>query len=225
VNTLGTLQKTLRHHFDDLSLLQSAITHPSYTNEHPETEVSDNQRLEFLGDAALDFIIGAWVFRRYPSFDEGQMTRLRAALVRTETLAQFARQTGIGEALLLGRGEEEAGGRERIANLPSRPSWGLCTSTAGSKLSKPSSNRSSSPQRKRYWRPEPIMTPSPASRNGARPSWASHPAIASSQNTVPTTPRSLWLRYCCAARWPGAERDTASSPPSKPRRKTRGKNT
>jgi ribonuclease-3 len=117
VNTLGTLQKTLRHHFDDLSLLQSAITHPSYTNEHPETEVSDNQRLEFLGDAALDFIIGAWVFRRYPSFDEGQMTRLRAALVRTETLAQFARQTGIGEALLLGRGEEEAGGRERIANL------------------------------------------------------------------------------------------------------------
>jgi ribonuclease-3 len=117
VDRIDTLQRTLRHRFDDLQLLQSAITHPSYTNEHPEEEVGDNQRLEFLGDAALDFVIGAWVFCRYPSFDEGQMTRLRAALVRTETLAWFAKQTGIGEALLLGRGEEEAGGRERIANL------------------------------------------------------------------------------------------------------------
>jgi ribonuclease-3 len=114
---LDTLQKTLRHQFDDPNLLQSAITHPSYTNEHPEEEIGDNQRLEFLGDAALDFVIGAWVFHRYPSFDEGQMTRLRAALVRTETLALFAKQAGIGEALLLGRGEEEAGGRERVANL------------------------------------------------------------------------------------------------------------
>jgi ribonuclease-3 len=117
VSELDALQQALGHRFDNLDKLRCALTHPSYLNEHPEEETDDNQRLEFLGDAALDFVIGAWVFRQYPSFDEGQMTRLRAALVRTETLAQFARQVGIGEALLLGRGEEDAGGRERDANL------------------------------------------------------------------------------------------------------------
>jgi ribonuclease-3 len=117
LNNLENLQKTLGHHFDDLILLQRALTHPSYVNEHPENETGDNQRLEFLGDAALDFATGAWVFRRYPDFAEGRMTRLRAALVRTKTLAQFARQVGIGEVLRLGHGEEEAGGRERDANL------------------------------------------------------------------------------------------------------------
>ncbi|HEY68275.1 MAG TPA: ribonuclease III [Thermoflexia bacterium] len=116
-SNLESLQFTLGHRFRDLDLLRRALTHPSYVNEHPEDATGDNQRLEFLGDAVLDFIAGAWVYRRYPDFDEGRMTRLRAALVRTKTLAQFARQVGIGETLRLGRGEEEAGGRERDANL------------------------------------------------------------------------------------------------------------
>ena len=98
-------------------LLGRALTHPSYINEHPEETTGDNQRLEFLGDAVLDFVTGAWVYRHYPDFAEGQMTRLRAALVRTKTLAQFARQMRIGELLRLGHGEEEAGGKERDANL------------------------------------------------------------------------------------------------------------
>ena len=114
---LESLQQALGHRFRDLNLLLRALTHPSYVNEHPEDEVGDNQRLEFLGDAVLDFVAGAWVYRHYPDFDEGQMTRLRAALVRTETLAQLASQVRIGEALRLGHGEEEAGGRERDANL------------------------------------------------------------------------------------------------------------
>jgi ribonuclease-3 len=114
---LTNLQQALGHRFTNLVHLRRAITHPSYINEHPEEEIDDNQRLEFLGDATLDFVIGAWIFRKYPDFDEGRMTRLRAALVRTETLAQFAREVGIGEALRLGRGEEEAGGQEREANL------------------------------------------------------------------------------------------------------------
>ena len=114
---LETLQQKLGHRFRDLDLLRRALTHPSYVNEHPEDGIGDNQRLEFLGDAVLDFIAGAWVYRRYPDFDEGRMTRLRAALVRTKTLAQLARQVGIGDVLRLGRGEEEAGGRERDANL------------------------------------------------------------------------------------------------------------
>nr|HID14062.1 ribonuclease III [Anaerolineae bacterium] len=117
VPDLRTIQQALGHRFRDLNLLLRALTHPSYVNEHPEDATGDNQRLEFLGDAVLDFVAGAWVYRRYPDFDEGRMTRLRAALVRTKTLARLARQVGIGKALRLGHGEEEAGGRERDANL------------------------------------------------------------------------------------------------------------
>ncbi len=107
----------LGHRFRDLVLLARALTHPSYVNEHPEDTVGDNQRLEFLGDAVIDFIAAAWVYRSYTDFDEGRMTRLRVALVRTETLASFARVAGLGGALRLGRGEEEAGGRRREAIL------------------------------------------------------------------------------------------------------------
>jgi len=114
---LESLQQALGYRFHDPNLLLRALTHRSYVNEHPEDEVGDNQRLEFLGDAVLDFVAGAWVYHRYPDFDEGRMTRLRASLVRTETLARLARQVGVGETLRLGHGEEEAGGRKRDANL------------------------------------------------------------------------------------------------------------
>ncbi len=117
LDELETFEQKLGHRFCDLHLLVRALTHPSYLNEHPEDEIGDNQRLEFLGDAVLDFITGSWVYRRYPDFDEGRMTRLRAALVRTESLAWLAREVGIGSVLRIGRGEEEAGGRERDANL------------------------------------------------------------------------------------------------------------
>jgi ribonuclease-3 len=117
VPNLILFQEHVGYHFHDQDLLLRALTHPSYVNEHPGDETGDNQRLEFLGDAVLDFVIGAWVYRHYPEFDEGRMTRLRASLVRAEALARFARDMGIGDALRLGRGEEEAGGRERDANL------------------------------------------------------------------------------------------------------------
>ena len=115
--SLETIQQALGHQFRDKALLLRALTHPSYINEHPEEHGGDNQRLEFLGDAVVDFVAGAWVYHRYPNFDEGPMTRLRAALVRTKALAQFARDIGVGQALRLGHGEEEAGGRKRDANL------------------------------------------------------------------------------------------------------------
>ena len=114
--SLEAFQDRIGYHFQDVGLLLRALTHPSYVNEHPQ-EGPDNQRLEFLGDAVLGMAVAAWVFRQYPDFHEGEMTRLRAALVREETLAQFATRLGLGEVLRLGRGEEEGGGRERIANL------------------------------------------------------------------------------------------------------------
>jgi ribonuclease-3 len=97
---------------DDLRLLTRALTHRSYVNEHPDI-VADNERLEFLGDAVLDFVVGSWVYNRYPEMAEGELTRMRSALVRTETLAEFARQLRLGQAMRLGRGELQAGGRDR----------------------------------------------------------------------------------------------------------------
>jgi ribonuclease-3 len=112
-----SLQRALDHRFRDLDLLRRALTHPSYVNEHPDETLGDNQRLEFLGDAVIDFVTAAWVYRCYTAFDEGRLTRLRASLVRTETLARLARQVGIRNALRLGHGEEDMGGRERDPNL------------------------------------------------------------------------------------------------------------
>lgn len=117
MSELSNVQGRLGITFDDLSLLQRALTHRSYLNEHPEHALEDNERLEFLGDAVLDFVTGAYLYHRFPEMDEGRLTRLRAGLVRTETLAQFARNYDLGNALLLGRGEAESGGRRRAKNL------------------------------------------------------------------------------------------------------------
>jgi ribonuclease-3 len=102
--------------FEDILLLSRALTHRSYLNEHPDA-IEDNERLEFLGDAVLDYVVGVWLYNRFPEMAEGELTRLRAALVKTEQLANFGKQIGIGQALRLGRGEEENGGRKRKAML------------------------------------------------------------------------------------------------------------
>ncbi|HLF26983.1 MAG TPA: ribonuclease III [Anaerolineae bacterium] len=103
--------------FRDPSLLERALTHRSYLNEHPELALEDNERLEFLGDAVLDFITGAWLYNRFPELREGRLTSLRAALVKTETLAEFARRIGVNAHLRLGKGEAETGGRGRMSML------------------------------------------------------------------------------------------------------------
>lgn len=100
----------------DNLLLSRALTHRSYLNEHPEA-LEDNERLEFLGDAVLDFLVGAWLYNHFPEMAEGDLTRLRSALVRTEQLAEFAQQINLGAAMRLGRGEAEGGGRKRLALL------------------------------------------------------------------------------------------------------------
>ncbi len=102
--------------FHDLRLLHRALTHRSFINENPDA-LEDNERLEFLGDAALDFLAGAWLYARFPEMDEGQLTRMRSSLVRTEQLAVFADEIQIGEALRLGKGEESTGGRQRASLL------------------------------------------------------------------------------------------------------------
>ncbi|MDH5506811.1 MAG: ribonuclease III [Anaerolineae bacterium] len=110
------LAKRLGLAFSDNLLLCRALTHRSYLNEHPEA-LEDNERLEFLGDAVLDFVVGRWLYNHFPEMNEGEMTRLRAALVKTEQLAEFAIQLDIGPAIRLGRGEGENGGRTRLPML------------------------------------------------------------------------------------------------------------
>jgi ribonuclease-3 len=110
------LAQRLGLEFSDYLLLSRALTHRSYLNEHPEA-IEDNERLEFLGDAILDFLVGAWLYNRFPEMAEGALTRLRSALVRTETLADFAQTIDLGAAMRLGRGEAESGGRRRAALL------------------------------------------------------------------------------------------------------------
>lgn len=110
------LAQRLGLEFNDWLLLSRALTHRSYLNEHPEA-LEDNERLEFLGDAVLDFVVGAWLYHLYPEMPEGDLTRMRSALVHTEQLANFARKLDLGRAMRLGRGEMQAGGRERAALL------------------------------------------------------------------------------------------------------------
>lgn len=106
------LIKRLDLQISDVLLLARALTHRSYLNEHPEA-IEDNERLEFLGDAVLDFVVGAWLYNRYPEMPEGDLTRMRSALVHTEQLAEFAKEIELGRAMRLGKGECQAGGKDR----------------------------------------------------------------------------------------------------------------
>ncbi len=110
------LAERLKLKFKDMLLLSRALTHRSYLNEHSEA-LEDNERLEYLGDAVLDFIVGVWLYHHFPEMAEGDLTRMRSALVHTEQLANFARKVSLGDAMRLGRGEVQAGGRKRSALL------------------------------------------------------------------------------------------------------------
>jgi ribonuclease-3 len=113
---LSTLQQTLDIQFKDPSLLEQALVHSSYVNENPGT-ISSNERLEFLGDAILGFIMARELYQRLPHSSEGEMTKLRSSLVRRDTLSRMAKAIKLGNHLYLGRGEEASGGRRKPANL------------------------------------------------------------------------------------------------------------
>ncbi|MBD2041744.1 ribonuclease III [Microcoleus sp. FACHB-672] len=102
--------------FKDESLLRLALTHRSYVNEHPD-ESENNERLEFLGDAVLGYLVGELLYRYYDNMTEAQLTRLRSALVDEKQLAKFASQLGIGELMRLGKGADKDGGRQNPSLL------------------------------------------------------------------------------------------------------------
>ncbi|MGD7043651.1 ribonuclease III [Jeotgalibacillus proteolyticus] len=103
--------------FNDFKLLMKAFTHSSYVNEHRRKPYEDNERLEFLGDAVLELTVSHYLFERFPAMSEGEMTKLRAAIVCEPSLVIFANELNFGELILLGKGEEQTGGRMRPALL------------------------------------------------------------------------------------------------------------
>lgn len=114
---LQDLETALGVTFKDKSLLTRALTHRSYLNENPDLPYLDNERLEFLGDAILDFVAAEFLYQRFPEMSEGDLTSLRAALVKGESLARFATEMGLPPYLLMSRGEDAAGGRTRAPLL------------------------------------------------------------------------------------------------------------
>lgn len=114
---LNELENRLGYRFQKIEYLQHAVTHSSYANEHRMNREKNNERLEFLGDAVLEMISSENLYLTHPQMPEGELTKLRASLVCEQSLAQCAKELGLGEFLLLGKGEEATGGRKRNSIL------------------------------------------------------------------------------------------------------------
>ena len=110
---LTKLEQGLGYAFRNKALLENALTHSSYANENRERHLPDNERLEFLGDSILGFVVAEYLYRSFPDKPEGELTRIRADLVCERNLAEAAATVELGSYLLLGHGEEHGGGRKR----------------------------------------------------------------------------------------------------------------
>ncbi len=114
---IAKLQKILGVSFNQPNLLEQALVHSSFINESPASDMSNNERLEFIGDAILDLIVADKLYRDFPDLTEGVMTKARATLVRRDTLANIASAMKLGDFLYMGKGEESSGGRSKAPNL------------------------------------------------------------------------------------------------------------
>lgn len=118
---VGALQSALGHVFADGELLQRALTHASFVNEHGGSAsgqvIADNERLEFLGDAVLQLTVSEWLFERFPEVSEGHLTQRRSVIVNAHVLAEVGGSLELGALLRVGVGEERSGGRSRPSNL------------------------------------------------------------------------------------------------------------
>lgn len=145
--------------FRDTLLLREALVHGSFLHETPVSGLASNERLEFLGDAVLGLVIAQKLYHDYPSLEEGQLTKLRSSLVRTETLAAAGHRLGLGECLLLGRGEEASGGRSRPSNLARvfEAVVGAALVDGGLAVARALALRCLRPELARLWRAGPLV--------------------------------------------------------------------
>jgi len=117
MKNIENLAETLGYAFGDVNVFELALTHGSYANENPDMAGKDNERFEFLGDAVLQLCISDMLMEQFPAYDEGQLSKARAFLVGEQSLAGMARRYGIGDVILLGKGEEKAAGRNKDSIL------------------------------------------------------------------------------------------------------------
>jgi ribonuclease-3 len=110
-------ESVISYTFSDIKLLIQALIHSSYANENNLKKIENNERLEFLGDAVLEIVTSDYLFHKYPNQQEGELTKFRASVVCEPTLAEFAREIKLGNYLLLGKGEDSSGGRNRDSVL------------------------------------------------------------------------------------------------------------
>ena len=111
------LENAIGYRFQNITLLQNALTHSSYANERWHNSLMSNERLEFLGDSVLGMVVAEYLYRTFPDRPEGELTRMRADMVCEKTLAAVAGRIGLGKHLMLGNGEEQGGGRTRESIL------------------------------------------------------------------------------------------------------------
>jgi len=114
---LEEFERKIEYFFSDKQLLLLALTHSSYANELKKGSHENNERLEFLGDAVLDMVVSEYMYREFAEMPEGELTKLRAAVVCEGSLSELARRLGVGRCILLGKGEESTGGRSRDSIL------------------------------------------------------------------------------------------------------------
>lgn len=117
MNNSKEFEKKIGYTFQDRQLLDKALTHSSYVKENGQSRLNDNERLEFLGDAFFDAVIGEALYRALPQAEEGTLTKMRASIVCEKSLARAGRRLGIGRHMLFSRGEEKCGGRDRASIL------------------------------------------------------------------------------------------------------------
>lgn len=116
-NLLNEFESKIGYKFNDITLLDRGLTHSSYANEQKKKRVAYNERLEFLGDSVLGLVVSDYIFDKYPDYPEGELTKLRATVVCEGALSLASKQLKLGKYLLLGKGEEATGGRERVSIL------------------------------------------------------------------------------------------------------------
>lgn len=114
---MNDLQDKIGYHFKNIALLNEALTHSSYANEHKAKHIKYNERLEFLGDAVLSIVVSDYIFKNCPQLPEGELTKLRASLVCEKSLYEFAKKINLGSYILLSKGERNNGGADRASIL------------------------------------------------------------------------------------------------------------
>lgn len=117
IEALGSFEESIGVRFNNITLLSQALTHSSYVYEKEKRGITQNERLEFLGDVVLSLVVSEYIYNYYPQHLEGDLAKIRAVVVSRKVLARIAKSVGVGELLLLGKGEELTGGRKRNSIL------------------------------------------------------------------------------------------------------------